>query len=522
MPSLPPGEEEGRARLFISQNAQARQYAYMMNGQPLAGRGLLSGGLSLANDLTNSLTSGSSSPQGVVDPLAGLTKGLTDGLGLGGGLSLGADGLAIGAKTPTALSVQEEEVDCEEEVEDGQPFSLLPRDEAEVGNGLVKRIMMNPPQSFIDMSAIQNPPVRQVNAPIVFGQGGQAVMVPELPAEEATGNVGPVAPVIETTPTAASIIASVTPSAAPTVAITSASAITQTTEASTAPTQTTAQTPSTTPQPTTESATSTTETPTSTQPSTLVSTSTESSQSSATSSVSSSSSATAASASASISASPSASAIAAAAHKPFTQSAPFIIILVLGSLVAVAILATSLSWIFRYCGCGCAPCGRRKSQIDDDGLSEFVQSLHSQPPSRSSTLLRSSNGVLIDEFDPEMAMNKRSTMLATNPSQSPFLHAGSNWDGQGYPHQSMMMPSGTAAPSINMPAPAHLFGVTGPLEVRNAMPGEMSDSMTGIFNLEGDLIDHGTPKNVAHSVGTSSPRYLGLDGESEFNITRCR
>jgi len=58
--------------------------------------------------------------------------------------------------------------------------------------------------------------------------------------------------------------------------------------------------------------------------------------------------------------------------------------------------------------------------------------------------------------------------------------------------------AGGAAPSIQVPAPAHLYGGGGPLEVRNGLPEDEATEYPG------------TPGVVL--AGT--PRFLGLDGES--------
>jgi len=46
------------------------------------------------------------------------------------------------------------------------------------------------------------------------------------------------------------------------------------------------------------------------------------------------------------------------------------------------------------------------------------------------------------------------------------MHSGSAME-------EVRIPWNENAPSIAIPTPAHLFGETGPLEVRNAVPGDM-------------------------------------------------
>lgn len=60
------------------------------------------------------------------------------------------------------------------------------------------------------------------------------------------------------------------------------------------------------------------------------------------------------------------------------------------------------------------------------------------------------------------------------------------------------------APSIAVPTPAHLYGVTGPLEVRNAFPGEL-----GHGEDEGGYDRIGDHHEV---LSVNSPRFLGVDG----------
>jgi hypothetical protein len=108
----------------------------------------------------------------------------------------------------------------------------------------------------------------------------------------------------------------------------------------------------------------------------------------------------------------------------------------------------------------------------------------------------------VDFDDTEAALQRRSSLFANGKGNSPFLHSGESFD---YPQQAMMEVPGErglrGAPSIAVPTPAHLYGMTGPLEVRNAFPGEIG--------VEGDVEEYGTPHQV---LASSSPRFLGLDG----------
>jgi len=68
--------------------------------------------------------------------------------------------------------------------------------------------------------------------------------------------------------------------------------------------------------------------------------------------------------------------------------------------------------------------------------------------------------------------------------------------------------SGNAAPSIQVPAPAHLYGGGGPLEIRNAVPGEM-DHVGLATGADAEYMHQ--PREML--AGRSpSPRFLGLDG----------
>lgn len=98
------------------------------------------------------------------------------------------------------------------------------------------------------------------------------------------------------------------------------------------------------------------------------------------------------------------------------------------------------------------------------------------------------------EDDAESALHYRASAFATDPTQSPYLHSGIMYG----------VPVLPGTPSIQVPAPAHLYGATGPLEVKNGMPE----------NGEEDA----SPKEGV--IGT--PRFLGLDGESFFDCAKTR
>ena len=344
-------------------------------------------------------------------------------------------------------------------------------------------------------------------SPIVIGQGGQAVMVaptaggetdggadatqavlsiPEsVPADTATASL------LSTMDSSARVTATATGTTSPTLTSVLAQVVT-----STSTIQTTVSAMSSTP---TAASQVVTVTSVATGLVTLTLSATSSSYSttavpntiSSSSTLSTHSSVSSEFTSASATASSAVTATAANAPNHFTHSALFI--LLLSILIVIALIATTVSWLIRRSLLPC--CGHHET--DDDGLADLVQSFHT--PSRSSTLRRAS----ADPNDPEQALRRRSSLFAsdpfaTDPGKSPFLHSGT---GMGE------VPWGGTAPSIAVPTPAHLFGETGPLEVRNAVPGEMGLEREHERGNE----EHGTPRE---SVAGSTPRFLSVDGES--------
>ena len=150
----------------------------------------------------------------------------------------------------------------------------------------------------------------------------------------------------------------------------------------------------------------------------------------------------------------------------------------------------------------------------------------------------------------DAGLHRRATLLAREPEASPWLHSG---DAEGFPtlhdignvresqdlrghpgnpglgfvlfdkptggqsmadrerfHQESegmdrrMNPSQaiSVGKSVVPSLPAHLLGMTGPLEVKNACPGEMSRATSAVESI---LLP-----GVANTLG---PRFLGVDGE---------
>ncbi|KAK4687951.1 hypothetical protein P7C73_g2162, partial [Tremellales sp. Uapishka_1] len=353
-----------------------------------------------------------------------------------------------------------------------------------------KRIVMNPPDSFIMAAAAAqaqsgNTPM---NGPLVIDQNGQAVMMASSSA-------------IQTDLSTASLTDSTT--ATPTVStlqtVTTTSII-QTSLSSVTPTQTA----SLTSQVATTSAvvTSTVSTALSTSTS-LASLSTSTMASSASplqnehtvfTSTSASSlrpTSTESSSSASSASSMPAHSSSAAVAVPFTHSAPFIFLVLLGSLILIAVIATLVSWYIRT---------RRPSWLccfhpnddDPDGLDEIVRSF--EGPSRASSIRSRRSMREID--DPESQIQRRAGLFATDPSQSPFLHSGTS-----APPFEFMYGADTGSPSITSPPAAHLLGGSGPLEVRNITQEDLDEA----YGKE----EHGTPRETEASF---TPRFLSVDG----------
>ncbi|ORY35428.1 hypothetical protein BCR39DRAFT_585063 [Naematelia encephala] len=354
---------------------------------------------------------------------------------------------------------------------------------------LHRRIVMNPPESFIVAAAAANPPNQQVAGPIAIGQGGQAVMIASDGGDDDSqvGQIvvsGSVLQVEAPTTTSASTTSDVdTSTAQPTSTDSSATfSITSTTTLSNVPLSQTSISSNT--------VTATTSSPSVTAVSsvsvmTSVLTLTSSIAVSSTSHTASSTSAIRSIADSTSSATTTSTSTAGTGMHHFLHSTPFYLLLILGALLLLAILATIFSWMVRH---SCFPCCR--PEVDDEGLNDLVQSFH--PPSRSSTIRRMS---LSEKTFDETALGRRSSLFATE-GKSPFLHSGTSELGEGDFGLPMMagLSGFGGGGSIKVPTPAHLYGETGPLEVRNAMPGEVE----GEDEERGPM--HGTP------------RFLGVDG----------
>lgn len=363
---------------------------------------------------------------------------------------------------------------------------------------LVKRIMMNPPEAFVQ-AALAAQPTPPVNNPIVFDQAGQAVMVPppapvaqapalapvlpqQLPASE-PDNVKPQDQGPTPVPTRQEQPV-VTPAIAPMA--THDDNDTPQSVMDMVTTQTTLDTPT----PTSSAVTSITAQ--SSQIDSAVPSSSVSGPSTTTRSSASHTSSTAIPSSASSAA----SAAASDDSKPFTQTTGFIFLMVLGALVLVAVAATLCSTFVRWRDtCGCLPCCRPEREDEEDGLSDLVRSFdHDRPPTTMAPLSRVSS-MRSSMRDREMVMStsqhasieRRASLLATSPGQAALLHSTNHVDGNGTVFDGST--TGQYFP--------------GPLRVKNAVEGDMQ-SEAGAETVREQQ------QHVAAGLG---PRHLGVEGK---------
>ena len=396
-----------------------------------------------------------------------------------------------------------------------------------------KRIVMNPPVSFIEAAALGS--TTPVDEPLVLNPGGQAVMNLPEPAStqsaaassgtEAGGQGGwePLGNVVTQQGTPMEVSTdSILQLVSSQVSTGSMSSQTSMTSMSAAPTMSTAtssdtaassqSTPSETPESTSgtpiDSSVDVSRT-TSRSPSTATPRITSSVAASVlivTASTSVPSSSGSASASASITSAAASASTSVDDSVPFTHSVGFILLMIFVALVGIGIIATVISFLARRCTLG------NQHHDDEDGLSDIVRSFNaSKSPSRASSMRSYRSGRLHTEA-PAASLQRRSSTFATDPNQSPFLHSGTafeSWRGfedtgpastivrEEGDAPSMMV--GLAEHSPALAGPAHLYGMAGPLEVRNAGPSD-----GGRASAYWTARDGSAP---------SSPRYLGVDGE---------
>lgn len=380
-----------------------------------------------------------------------------------------------------------------------------------------KRIMMNPPAEFVQAALAANP-VTPVSNEIVFDQGGQAVMVPpggnvvvddggddtpdDAKENEVPGNTPAQTQVQQQSEPMAAAATAPTSTPTPTTAATDSKSVLEmvTTQVMTA---TATVTPSSAVTPTSESNDSQTDpaqtntlaadnsssdsnaSPTSTLPAVRMSSSAPT--------ISSSSSSTSTSASSANSSSPTSSSASSAPPKPFTQTAPFIFLMVLGSLVIVAVAATLFSTCFRWRdSCGCLPCCRPERDDEEDGLSDLVRSFDLERTSTAGLSRASSMRRPPPMMDArQMSLQQRSNLFANSPSQAGFLHTTSGVEGSIFESEDEKTMTD------------HLYGGAGPLEIKNAVEGDIP----------------GENESTHAGIG---PRHLGVEGKSLFCLLSHR
>lgn len=376
-----------------------------------------------------------------------------------------------------------------------------------LGSDHTRRIVLNPPASFLESAAAQNaiaagqvaPP--QSNGPIAFAQNGQAVLMPmgstgsastgagsisggESSTSSTTGTVGSAMGMGVSSPDQKGLDPAVMASidrqlsagsnTTPVAAVASAA----TPVVSAAPTPT-VPTPSG---------------PLQSAPALSAVASLDPSASLATPSVSSIDPSASAAASPVLAADPSASAsdAAAIASRPFLHSPAFILLMVFSALILFGLIATTISWFLRRRGGSAGCCGgggrkRSKRDLEADDLSEIVRNFESR---------RGSYGTNIYSDE---GMEKRSSLLAEEMGRgggAPFLHSGSGDDGMvdidlnddpargGLPRMpAATMPSEDAMIMMGMggmgsPRLDNQFG-TGRLEVRNRAQSDFGDEIQG-------------------------------------------
>ncbi|KAI9637298.1 uncharacterized protein MKK02DRAFT_43222 [Dioszegia hungarica] len=367
--------------------------------------------------------------------------------------------------------------------------------------GNARRIVMNPPDSFLQSAAAQaaieagkQAPV-QANGPIAFAQGGQAVMMPNGNSNGGSssggggadkggsgggdvgvlGSASPAMGMGVNTPDQKGLdpavmqsiqqqLASGAIAPSPEKTGAAASAITPNSKASP-----TAPAPSASP----TAATATAAASASANPSGIASV--DPSASALPSPI------LATDPSASIS--PSASADAASSGTPFIRSPAFILLMVFSALILLGMIATALSWFFRWKGKGSS---RSRRDVEADDLSDIVRNFESR---RGSYGTGASAGSYGDD------MEKRSSLLAEEMGRgAPFLHSGTAMAGDGMEDVDLgdeglprmpaaTMPSEDAMLMMGMggmgsPRLPDQFG-TGRLEVRNRAQSDFGDEVVG-------------------------------------------
>ncbi|WVW85753.1 hypothetical protein I302_107791 [Kwoniella bestiolae CBS 10118] len=407
---------------------------------------------------------------------------------------------------------------------------------------LYKRIVMNPPPSFIQYLASIQPSAPQANGPMMINSNGQAVLIGPNGVQPASNvpytsepvvnaqnpppeQASQVQPADEKEPDNGQVVLkgdkvvlvapTETPTSTPTFSPSATEVISSVVAGTPAPSSAITPIPSSTvtSSTTTEASSTTSDTmtsnPASTTPSSTAQVSTTSNVSS-TSTIPSSSSSPSASQSSSTS----------SAHHPASAGIIFLIILL--SLAIFVALISLLRYLVKSRRLK-LPCMRRsRDDDDDDGLSDLVRGFDTPRTLGGggyNPYLHAASYPHLQEEEQEKSELERRSSLFAHQGKSPFLHSQSSPEatqvGYGY---DVHIPNLPVPPPLALGGsgetqreestlPHHLLGKTGPLEVRNALPGEV-DSDERHTEREAKGIDG----LVGLGLGQGSPRFLGVNG----------
>ncbi|OCF76046.1 hypothetical protein I204_03343 [Kwoniella mangroviensis CBS 8886] len=424
-----------------------------------------------------------------------------------------------------------------------------------IAGGLRKRIVMNPPPSFIQyLASIASPaPPPQSNGPMMINSNGQAVLLSPNPNSGSKGAQNALQPPTvdvdnsDNDPSAGGSVKgdgqvvlkgdkvvlvaptetpspTITPTLTPTVFELVSSVVDSTAMASSAISSIGPATPTpvsiSTTDPMTSTSTAITVTSTPATTSNGISTTSTSISSTSTSSTSASQSSTSTS---------TAKSSPASDHHP--PSAGIIFLIILLALAIFIALASLLRYMVKSRRLPCL--GRSRNDDDDDGLSDLVRGFDTprtlggggyNPYLHASTYPHLSD---VDDNQEKSELERRSSLFAHQSTtsangRSPFLHTQSQSNSPiGYNgNMDMDIPDLPIPPPIahgmgTSTLPHHLLGETGPLEVRNAVPGEMDEheheQELAQDEREVEGID-GLVGLVGLGLGQGSPRFLGVNG----------
>ncbi|WVF72672.1 hypothetical protein IAT40_007490 [Kwoniella sp. CBS 6097] len=491
---------------------------------------------------------------------------------------------------------------------------------------MAKRLVMNPPASFLEYAASLQPDIPIPAGPLVIAQPGQAVMLaPQTNSDsKSNGNSGskgmmsPPAPIGPAESATIQEIQEAGTASEEKVAPPAGEVVLDGSSLMLMPDATTAFLAATaaataTPTITSESAISTSQAIPSSAPSasatisasaissgSMIITSSSTSTSTGTSSPSSTSTSSQTTPTLPASSTPSSSAgtRSGSSHKP--PSAGIIFLIILLALALFIAIASALRYFLKTRASGSGCFGRRRGRRgrdDDDDLSDIVRFEGGRAYDPFSDGKEFNHHTMTEEDIPPMGMGDRSrgtedeglerrASLFAREGRSPFLHSGTSDhpspelpfhsagdDGMATGHASYINPSPLVLPvppaqaftrakfraaasrglasDLNpyigagtefgmgaereesiAPLPGHLYGQTGPLEVRNALPGEVEpdedhdqhhdERYRGDGGVRGkcDVAGHENEEAEARGVeglvglglGGGSPRFLGVDG----------